>query len=67
MKQAQRDYIGFSDADYRAEANVLQQRINTRRVKGEVVTSDQAWEWIKERKPGWFELDWEKVFKLLRL
>ena len=61
------EYFGFRNNTYTREAKVLQARVETRRRTGEVVTSDELWEWIKERKPGWPELDRKKVFQRVRL
>jgi hypothetical protein len=60
-------YYPFSQDTYQQEANVIQQRVNNRTASGKIVTSDEAWGWIKERHPTWPELDREKVFQLLKL
>jgi hypothetical protein len=63
----QPEYIGYSDSTYANEARVMQSRITIRRARGKIVTSDMLWSWIKERRPGWRELDWEKVFQRVKL
>jgi hypothetical protein len=60
-------YHGFSESVYMKEAGLIQARINTRLIAGRPITSDVVWSWIKTRHPGWHELDWEKVFKLVKL
>ena len=67
MRPQKREYFPFSDAVYNAEARVLQARVDTRKKKGLVVTSDELWGWIKERKPSWEELDRERVWRRVKL
>ena len=60
-------YRSFGDLAYLKEAEVIQQRINNHKNQGIPVNSEQVWQWIKERNADWWEIDWNKVYKLVRL
>lgn len=66
MRSQQKEYHSFPESTYQYEANLVQLRINHKRARGISVPSDQIWAWIKERHPQWPELDWEKVFQLIK-
>lgn len=53
----------LSPRTYSLEATVIRKRVRRRLQKGEPVTSDMVWAWIKERHPTWSEQDQEQVFQ----
>lgn len=62
-----RDYYPFSDEAYQREAAAVQKSVDAAKAQGATVSSELAWAWIKQRTPGWQELDWEKVWRQIKL